>query len=155
MIKVQNSYAQPPRHPASTGEAAFVHRLWLAHNHRIPRTTGSGMTIWYTAFTLYRFFEKFYGEQNCSHVPSQKLRFRNEVPVEQRWVLVFPLHLLPSECKWYGYFPTVFEFDPVWKSFYPSVSDSKYSISVTDPYPNTQKLHFMMSTSIAILFGKN
>jgi len=30
----------------------------------------------------------------------------------------------------------------VWKSFYPSVSDSEYPISVTDPYPNAQKLHF-------------
>ena len=39
-------------------------------------------------------------------------------------------------------FPTVFEFDPVWKGFYPSVSDSEYSISVTDLYSNTQKLHF-------------
>ena len=47
-----------------------------------------------------------------------------------------------QRCKWYGYFPTVFEFDPVWKDFYPSVSDSEYSISVTNPYSNTQKLHF-------------
>ena len=44
--------------------------------------------------------------------------------------------------KWYGYFPTVFEFDPVWKCFYSSVSDSEYLLSVTDPYPNAQKLHF-------------
>ena len=36
----------------------------------------------------------------------------------------------------------VFEFDPIWKGFYPSVSVSEYSISVTDPYPNTQKLYF-------------
>ena len=28
------------------------------------------------------------------------------------------------------------------KGFYPSVSDSEYPISVTDPYPNSQKLHF-------------
>ena len=39
-------------------------------------------------------------------------------------------------------FPTVFEFDPVWKGFYLSVPDSEYPISVTDPYPNGQKLHF-------------
>ena len=45
-------------------------------------------------------------------------------------------------CKWYGYFPTVFEFDPVWRGFYPSVYDSEYLISVTDPYPNVQKLYF-------------
>jgi len=45
-------------------------------------------------------------------------------------------------CKWYGYSPTVFEFDQVWKGFYPSVSDSEYPISITDPYPNAQKLHF-------------
>ena len=31
---------------------------------------------------------------------------------------------------------------PVWKGFYPSVSDFEYPVSVTDPYPNTQKLHF-------------
>ena len=36
----------------------------------------------------------------------------------------------------------VFEFDPVWKGFYPSVSDSEYPISVTDSYPNAQKLYF-------------
>ena len=36
----------------------------------------------------------------------------------------------------------VFEFDPVWKDFYPSVFDSEYPISVTDPYPNAQKLYF-------------
>ena len=48
----------------------------------------------------------------------------------------------PKGCKWYGYFPTVFEFDPVRKGFYPFVSDSEYSISVSYPYPNIQKLHF-------------
>ena len=37
---------------------------------------------------------------------------------------------------------TVFVFDLVWKSFYPSVSDFEYPISVTNPYPNDQKLHF-------------
>ena len=31
---------------------------------------------------------------------------------------------------------------PVWKGFYPSVSDFEYPVSVTDPYPNAQKLHF-------------
>ena len=36
----------------------------------------------------------------------------------------------------------VFEFDLVWKDFYPSISDSGYSISVTDPYPNSKKLYF-------------
>ena len=36
----------------------------------------------------------------------------------------------------------VFEFDPVWKVFYPSVSDSEYPISVTDPYSSAQKLRF-------------
>jgi len=36
----------------------------------------------------------------------------------------------------------VFEFDPVWKDFYPSVSNSEYPISVIDSYPNAQKLHF-------------
>ena len=39
-------------------------------------------------------------------------------------------------------FPTVFEFDPVWKGFYLSVSDFEYSIFVTNLYSNTQKLHF-------------
>ena len=28
------------------------------------------------------------------------------------------------------------------EGFYPSISDFEYSISLTDPYPNTQKLHF-------------
>ena len=37
---------------------------------------------------------------------------------------------------------SVFEFDPVWKDFYPSVSNSEYPISVTDSYPNAQKLYF-------------
>ena len=37
----------------------------------------------------------------------------------------------------------IFEFDPVWKDFYPSVFDSEYPISVTDPYPNAQKLYFL------------
>ena len=41
--------------------------------------------------------------------------------------------------EWFGYFPTIFEFDPVCKGFYPSVSDSEYPISVNDPYPNAQK----------------
>jgi len=36
----------------------------------------------------------------------------------------------------------VFEFDPVWMSFYPSVFDSEYQVSVTDPYSNIQKLYF-------------
>jgi hypothetical protein len=59
-------------------------------------------------------------------------------------------------CKWYGYFPTVFEFDLVWKSFYPSIFDFdlvwksfypsifdfEYSIFITDPYPNAQNLYF-------------
>ena len=36
----------------------------------------------------------------------------------------------------------VFEFDPVWKDFYPPVSNSEYPISVIDSYPNAQKLHF-------------
>ena len=36
----------------------------------------------------------------------------------------------------------LFEFDPVWKGFYSSVSDSEYPISVTDPYLNAQKLYF-------------
>ena len=36
----------------------------------------------------------------------------------------------------------MFELDPIWKGFYPSVSDSEYLISVTDTYPNAQKLHF-------------
>ena len=40
------------------------------------------------------------------------------------------------------YFPTVFEFDLVRKGFYLSVSDSEYLLSVTDPYPNAQKLYF-------------
>ena len=44
--------------------------------------------------------------------------------------------------KWYGYFPTVFEFSPIWKGFYPSISDSEYPISVIDPYLNAQKLYF-------------
>ena len=44
--------------------------------------------------------------------------------------------------KWYEYFPIVFEFDPIWNDFYPSVSDSEYSIFLTDLYPNAQKLHF-------------
>ena len=30
----------------------------------------------------------------------------------------------------------------VWKGFYPSVFDFEYPVSVTDPYPNAQKLHF-------------
>jgi len=44
--------------------------------------------------------------------------------------------------KWYEYFPIVFEFDPISNDFYPSISDSEYSISLTDLYPNAQKLHF-------------
>jgi len=40
------------------------------------------------------------------------------------------------------FFSTIFEFNPVWKDFYPSVSDSEYPISVTDPYPNAQNLYF-------------
>ena len=40
------------------------------------------------------------------------------------------------------------------KGFYLFVSDSEYLISVIDPYPNTQKLHFMMSISITNLYGK-
>ena len=47
-----------------------------------------------------------------------------------------------ARCKWYGYFRTVFEFELVWKDFYPSVSDSEYPLSITDPYPNAQKLYF-------------
>ena len=39
-------------------------------------------------------------------------------------------------------FPIVFEFDPVWKGFYPSVSDFEHPIFVINPYPNTQKLYF-------------
>ena len=30
----------------------------------------------------------------------------------------------------------------VWKGFYPFVFDFEYPVSVTDPYPNAQKLHF-------------
>ena len=36
----------------------------------------------------------------------------------------------------------MFEFDPIWKGFYSSVSDSEYLLSVTYPYPNAQKLYF-------------
>ena len=57
--------------------------------------------------------------------------------------------------EWYGYFPTVFEFDSVWKSFYPSVSDFRYSISETDPYPNIKNYIFIMLISITILSDKN
>ena len=39
-------------------------------------------------------------------------------------------------------FPIEFEFDPVWKGFYPSISDFEYPIFVINPYPNAQKLHF-------------
>ena len=35
----------------------------------------------------------------------------------------------------------VFELDPIWKNFYSSPI-SRFSISVTDPYPNTKKLYF-------------
>ena len=45
-------------------------------------------------------------------------------------------------CKWYGYFLTVFEFDLICESFYPSVFDFEYLMSITDPYPNAQNLHF-------------
>ena len=37
---------------------------------------------------------------------------------------------------------SVFEFDLVWKDFYPSVSNSEYHIFVPDLYPNAQKLYF-------------
>ena len=39
-------------------------------------------------------------------------------------------------------FPDHIRFDPICRGFYPSVSDSEYPISVTDLYPNPQKLHF-------------
>ena len=56
----------------------------------------------------------------------------------------------------YGYFPTVFEFDPVWKDFLsPYESDFEYSIYVTDLYPNIKSYIFIISIFIIILSGKN
>ena len=55
-------------------------------------------------------------------------------------------------CKWYEYFLIVFKFDPIWKSFYPSVSDSE---NIHYPYSDTKSCIFMMSISITILSGKN
>ena len=39
-------------------------------------------------------------------------------------------------------FPDRIRFYPICRGFYPSVSDSEYPISVTDPYSNAQKLRF-------------
>ena len=57
-------------------------------------------------------------------------------------VLVLDACMCRQGCKWYGYFPTVFEFDPVCNGFYPSVSDSEYPLFITNPHPSAQKLHF-------------
>ena len=45
--------------------------------------------------------------------------------------------------EWFGYFPTIFEFDMVCKGFYPSVSDSEYPISVIDPVSECSKVIFL------------
>ena len=50
---------------------------------------------------------------------------------------------------------TIFKFHPVWKGFFPFTSDSGYSLSITDLYPDTRSYIFMMSISITILSGKN
>ena len=54
--------------------------------------------------------------------------------------------------KWYEYFLIVFKFDPIWKSFYPSVSDSE---NIHYPYSDTKSCIFMMSISITIFFDTN
>ena len=63
---------------------------------------------------------------------------------ERVWGYVLQIFSLSvfSRRIWYRYFSIVFEFNSIWKNFYPSVFDSGYSISVTDLYPNTKKLHF-------------
>ena len=77
-------------------------------------------------------------------------------PVHTLYPLVMELSQTYIQgCKWFEYFLAVFEFDLIWKGFYLSVSESRYLISVIDPYSGTKSQIFMISISNIILSGKN